>query len=208
MPDPANPPPSPGSAPDSRPGGTATRRRFLQGGLAAAPVLMTLTSRPVLAGPVQTPSAFCSGNESTPGRGLTSTGKSPKYWSNPQNFGAWRPPYRPGRSARGNAYGNTERSEAVEDANNPPTLFDSVFKPHYRGLTLVDVMEHSGGTTDEVARQCVAVVLNIAAGWTPVITVNTVKGIWSEYLTKGYFEPTAGIHWDGGQILEYFRSMT
>jgi len=63
---PTKPDPAPGVAPDT----DAHRRRLLQGGLAAAPVLMTLFSRPVLGQPVpcQTQSAFLSGNASSPGQ--------------------------------------------------------------------------------------------------------------------------------------------
>src|SRR5450631_33662 len=97
MPDPIKPSTSPDSGSLSGTVPKVTRRRLLQGGLAAAPVLMTLASRPVLAGgPVQLPSAFTSGNTSTPIRGLTSSGQSPAYWKESQNFGAWRPPYNPG----------------------------------------------------------------------------------------------------------------
>ena len=39
-----------------------------------------------------------------------------------------------------------------------------------------------------------------------MITVHTVKEIWSEYISKGYYEPNAGIHWDGVKIVQYFQS--
>jgi len=61
---PTKPDPAPGVAPDT----DASRRRLLQGGLAAAPVLMTLFSRPVLGQTLcRTESAFISGSESSPG---------------------------------------------------------------------------------------------------------------------------------------------
>jgi hypothetical protein len=206
MPDPDNPRSSPDSAPVSSPEPKATRRRLLQGGLAAAPVLMTLVSRPVLAQQV-TPSAFCSGNTSTPVRGLTGSGQSPAYWKQPQNFGAWQPPYYPGKGAGAQPLlGGLSTTGGA--GGYQPTLFDSVFTPHYRGKTLLDVLELGGGPPNDVAHYAVAVLLNIAAGWTPVITVKTVKDIWSEYVTKGYFEPTAGIHWDDAQIVQYFKSIT
>jgi hypothetical protein len=207
MPDPIKPATSPDSASVSGKALKVTRRRLLQGGLAAAPVLMTLASRPVLAGPVQTPSAFTSGNTSTPIRGLTSSGQSPSYWKESQNFSAWRPPYYPG-TGTSPLQQKTSLSSVGESGATQATLFDSVFAPHYRGKTLLDVLQLGGGPPDDVAGHAVAVVLNIAAGWTPVITVKIVKQIWSEYITKGYFEPTAGVHWDAAQIVEYFKSTT
>src|ERR1700680_4906585 len=87
MPDPTNPPLSPDSAPVSGPGPKSTRRRFLQGGLAAAPVLMTLVSRPVLAQHCTTPSGYVSLNASTAGRGVACTGYQPEHWlSNPDQW--------------------------------------------------------------------------------------------------------------------------
>ncbi len=57
-----------------------------------------------------------------------------------------------------------------------------------------------------MARHVVAALLNAAAGLSPVLTVATVKGIWSEYITKGYFEPTAGVQWGDAQIVSYLVS--
>src|SRR6266567_4408022 len=64
----------------------AGRRRLLQGGLAAGPVLMTLVSRPVLAQQTcTTPSGFVSANASTAGRGVTCSGQNAAYWADYQN---------------------------------------------------------------------------------------------------------------------------
>ena len=63
-----------------------SRRRFIKGALAAAPVLMTVTSRPVW-GNVCAPSGVASGNLSTPG-GVTvecPQGLSPDYYATGSN---------------------------------------------------------------------------------------------------------------------------
>ena len=171
-----------------------SRRRLLQGGLAAAPVLMTLVSRPVLGQQVQTPSAFCSGNTSGALVSATNFGRPVGFWKQPHNFSAWPAPYHP--------------TTVNGPGGHKATLFDAVFTPHYSDKTLLDVLGTGGGPTDQVARQTIAALLNIAAGWTPVITPAIVKGIWNEYITKGYFEPTAGVHWDHGQIATYLTSLT
>src|SRR2546429_8495148 len=76
------PEPSPRSspAPTSSTERVVDRRRFLHGGLATGPVLMTLVSRPVL-GAVQcvTPSAFVSANASVAGVGVVCEGHTPDY---------------------------------------------------------------------------------------------------------------------------------
>jgi hypothetical protein len=58
-----------------------------------------------------------------------------------------------------------------------------------------------------LARNIVASLLNAHAGYTPGVTVDTVKGIWHEYVAKGYFEPTAGVQWGLQDILTYLASI-
>jgi len=154
---------------------------------------MTLVSRPVLADVCRSPSGFVSGNASVAaGGGLACTGRTPGYWKQPQHFSSWTPPYCP----------TTVEGSSARKA----TLFDACFTPHYSGQTLLDVLEMGGGPPNDVARHCVAAFLNAAAGWTPVLTVTAVKDIWNEYITLGYFEPTAGVHWDDSQIVNYLLS--
>lgn len=59
---------------------------------------------------------------------------------------------------------------------------------------------------DHVARHIVAALLNAQAGLTPAVSVRTVKGIWNEYHSNGYFEPTAGVRWLSDDILTYLAS--
>src|SRR5438046_7128669 len=79
MPDPTKPPSFPESAPVSGHELSTTRRRLLRGGLAAAPVMMTLVSRPVLAQTCTTPSGYVSANASRPG-GSSCSGYGPRHW--------------------------------------------------------------------------------------------------------------------------------
>jgi len=59
---------------------------------------------------------------------------------------------------------------------------------------------------DRLARDVVASVLNAQAGFTPNVSVRTIRGIWREYSTKGYFEPTAGVQWGLQDIQTYIAS--
>ncbi len=182
MPDPTNPPPSPEPASPSGSDPKVTRRRLLQGGLAAAPVLMTLVSRPVLAQQCTTPSGFVSINASTAGRGVACLGRTHGYWKTHTNPGEWPSPYLPTDS------------------------FDSVFAHdlnHYPG-TLLDVLGLQGGAPyDDVARNIVATLLNVKAGFVPVLTVTVVKDMWSEYLTTQSFSPSSGAHWNHDELMDY-----
>jgi hypothetical protein len=193
MPDPTDTPSStePPSSAIGEP--RASRRRLLQGGLAAAPVLMTLVSRPVLAqSTCTTPSGYVSANASTAGRGVACLGRTPGYWKQSQHFDDWRPPYYP--------------TNVPGPGGHKATLFDSVFAPHYPKKTLLDVLDPQvvgGGPPNDVARHIVAAMLNVAAGWAPVLTVPVVKAMWSEYLNTGTFSPSSGASWNHGELMDY-----
>jgi len=177
---------APLDAPDALP----ARRRLLRGGLAAGPVLMTLVSRPVLGGggPVgglcTTPSAFCSANASTAGRGVACEGRTHGYWKN-CDASKWPSPYKP----------TTSFNSAFNTPQGP-----------YNGKSLLDVLNLGGGSPNNVARDCVAALLNVQSGWVHVLTVPAIKDIWSEFITKGYYSPSAGVHWYADDIITYLSS--
>jgi hypothetical protein len=172
------------------------RRRLLQGGLGAAPVMMTLVSRPVMAQQCITPSAFCSGNTSNTGPGVICTGHTPEHWISiggseshwPRGF----PPHRPFNSF----FHSPPYPPFGPPQSTPPK-------------SLLDVLNlHANPPVDDVARLIVAALLNAAAGLTPVLTTQLVKQIWEEYFTTGfgYFSPTAGARWYHDDIIIYLRS--
>ena len=199
--------------PDQEAGHQRIRRAFLKGGLGAAPVLLTLVSRPVLGGQWRvvgggggggggkcfTPSGFVSMPTSQHGQTYYCSGRTPGYWKQSQHFGSWVPPYYPITKSWPN------KQEA--------TKFNDVFSPspYPPDTTLLQVLELMGGPPNDVARHIVAALLNAAAGWTPVLTIAAIKGIWTEYMntgggTIGYFEPTAGVKWYHDDIVNYLLS--
>ena len=194
------------------------RRRLLRGGLLAAPILMTLTSRPVLGGQWKTvgggggkwgggggkcftPSGFVSMPTSQHGKPSYCSGRTPGYWKQSQHFGSWVAPYYPTTVSWPGGHKATKFTEVFYGANSP-------YPP---ATTLLEVLGMQGGPPNDVARHIVAAVLNCAAGWTPVLTVPVLRGIWSEYIntgggTVGYFEPTAGVKWYHDDIVNYLLS--
>jgi len=48
---------------------------------------------------------------------------------------------------------------------------------------------------DPMGQQFVAALLNAALGLTPPLTETKAIDICVEYETRGFFEPTAGVHW-------------
>src|SRR5512135_285927 len=202
----------PVAAPPVRDG---TRRRLLRGGLGAAPVLLTLVSRPVLGGQWRvvggggggnwgggkctTPSGFVSMPTSHPGQTYYCSGRTPGYWKQPQHYSSWVPPYYPTTTSWPNKHNATKFTDVFSPSPYPPDT------------TFLQVLELQGGPPDDVARHVVAAVLNAAAGWTPVLTIPAIQGIWNEYMTTGggtigYFEPTAGVKWYHDDIVNYLLS--
>lgn len=170
----------------------AGRRRLLRGGLASAPVLLSLTSRPVTAANCTNASAHASANVSRQDRVYSCSGRGPDYWRLPQNAQRW--------PARFSATGNTNSNNQFTPTNSQATLFDNVFGASggYPGLTFLQVLSLNATMgRDGLARHCVAAVLNANAGLTPsdVLSEVTVKNIWASFVSRGYYEPTAGIKW-------------
>jgi len=172
------------------------RRRWLRAGASAAPILMTVASRPVLATTVppgfcQSPSGFVSGNASQT-TGSTCGGRTPGYW---KNTDSWPEPYAPGNS------------------------FCTTFDPTtcvYPGKTLLDVLNLGGGdgTGNDVARHIVAALLNASTTppLVPVLNADAVKEIWAQYMAtgggaSGFYSPDSGItKWYAAQIVTYLTS--
>jgi len=80
------------------------------------------------------------------------------------------------------------------------TTFDSVFGKQggYDRKTLVEILAlNSSIGRDGLASHLAASYLNVLKGYIPpsVLDVRTVKNIWTSFIARGYYEPTAGIRW-------------
>jgi hypothetical protein len=191
------------SDPPGEQGPGTRRRRLLQGGLAATP-LLTLVSRPVLgAARCVSASGFHSMPASRHGPEQVCSGRSPDYWKQPLHFAEWPPPYVPGTGQDENG-----AIKPAALAESSPTRFNAVFSPSpfEEWMTLLDVLEAGGGPPLDVARHIVAALLNAASGFTPVLEVPAVLTMWEEYASMGYFEPTAGVRWYNEEIVDYLLS--
>jgi hypothetical protein len=172
------------------------RRRLLQGGLGASPLLMTLVSRPVL-GQTQcfSPSAYSSLRTSQHGPAGTCAGRGPEYWAGSGSFDNWKHPYYP-----------IERT-GPNGRPWPPTLFSKVFSPVPAYIaadaTLLDVLNMPAGLPIDVARYLIATVLNIQIGWVTATTVDAIRIMFREFVTNGYYAPAAGIKWYAPEILSW-----
>jgi hypothetical protein len=189
-PKPSLPPPPPDS--DLSTG----RRRLLQGGLGAAPVLMTLVSRPVLAqgrtALCTSPSGFVSLNASNAGRNVSCLGRSPTFW------------------AGGSQSRNMWPFPSQNMTPQPNTPFNTVFASYqpYADKSLLDVVKFPAGSAapDSVARDIVASYLNALANLTPPLSPVVVKDIWAEFILTGFFSPSSGGHWNAAEIIDYLST--
>jgi hypothetical protein len=186
------------SGPAPNPG----RRRLMQGGLGSAPLLMTLVSRPVL-GQQQcfSPSGFVSMPTSQHGNPIICRGRTPGYWKQTQHFNAWPCPYRP--VARKTAPCPGAATPFFKNGGN-----GGVFTPAgpYASMTFLDVLNQGSGPPHNVGRHIVAALLNAKAGLSTVVSIPVILGIWTQFATMGFYEPTAGVQWDHNQITAWLES--
>lgn len=182
---------------------SAGRRRLLQAGISAAPVVMTIVSRPVLANndvPQQcfSPSGFTSLNQSGQGGGGTCSGRTPGFWKQSQHFGWWPAGYYP-----------------VAVPGHPATTFCAVFPSCsvYSGKTLLEVLSTGGGPPNDVGRHIVAALLNTLTGLVPpiVLSVPMILEIWRQYIdtgggTTGHYSTSSGGSWYHTQIVAYLQT--
>jgi len=162
------------------------RRRLLKGGLAAAPVALTVTSRPVLGAiECQGPTGFQSANVSrlvgAPGGLSCGTRKLPADWV--ATGVTWPAGY----------------TRAM--------LFGSAFPQTtlYAALTLEQVLAGpSTGTANDklIAQLVVAALLNSAS--TTVPSVQQVRDLWTGYLGNN-FRPGSEAVWPPSKIIKYLQ---
>jgi len=166
--------------------GSAGRRRLLQAGISAAPVVMTVLSRPVLAqaGNCQSPSGFVSGNASNPGMNMC-YGKAPTYWVTQTPWPAGLPDL------------------------NPPSGHVKVYyvfggTDHHTTLRAV----LGGGNADPKAL-IAAAYLNIrnSPPLIPpaVLGLPQVQHMWTEFAATYGYTPSTGAHWSPAELVDYLQ---
>jgi hypothetical protein len=161
---------APGQTPPAGP--DVGRRRLLQGGAAIAPAVLTLVSTPVRATYYTTPaSSFASINTSRPSK--------PIWWKN---------------------CAMTSWPASCKDGAGNPKKFKECFADHatYGNKTLLECVQLAYDTgTDGLVKHLCAAYLNASSGKTPhtICSTITARNMWASYVSKGYYEPTAGIRW-------------
>lgn len=173
------------------------RRRLFRGG-AAAPVLLTLVSRPVLAVTCFSPSETLSGT-------LSHKADNPPV-CNGRSPGVWR------ELAEGNAQAK------LEWPIDPGTKWDTYFvgipayydysKGRYR--TLLEIMQLAGnGDPYKLGFHFIGALLNILTGRVDnrAMTVEGLQRMWSKYVEFGEYVPFPGATgWGSQAIKDYLKN--
>lgn len=171
-----------------------TRRRFIRGAGLAVPVIMTVQSPSALATWRQcfAPSAAASIallHSRLDREKLTCAGRSPGFWKNAAKLGH-----------PNHGFWVTAGGEGV--------LFASVFGSGFDGKTLKQVLNTIGNANSAaLGRHLAASYLNLKiAGWIPptVFTQSDLVEMWNG--RTGSYEPTAGVTWGAGQIVDYLKT--
>ncbi len=193
-------------------------RRKLTGAALGVSAIFTLASRPVLAAnQCMTPSGAVSGNLSQHGTPTTCTGRTPGFWKT--HPAEWPSPYLPGSCSAGNACNLVQNwsggtlfhplfsgTQFLADIDgNPSTPKTS--------LSMMQVIMMNDGSNpwgladpDNLGSHIAAALLNARAGLTPVLSETDVISMWNEWVSKGYFEPTANVKWNSAQIVTYLKT--
>jgi len=159
-----------------------SRRRFTASGLAASGVLLTLASRSVMANTAQTPSGFASGNNSVHCQQSITQGRSPGYWKNYPKM--WPIP-------------STMKFSSV---------FACSSKSVYHSFSMMDLLTPQAVDQNNLGMHLVAALLNARMGWTPFLTEERIRSMFSEWQNTGHFSPTVNVYWDSAQIVTYLKS--
>ena len=188
--------------PTSKQAALLARRRLLQGGLGAAPVLLASAPRSVMAGGNCVPaSSFASINASRPDLLHNCSGQKPDYWKQTWVQSQWPSPC----AATGSLA--TKFGAACGSSDS-----------FYADKTMLQVLQSSDADTTRggLARYLCAAVLNANSGKTDstVLGLSTIRNVWAEYVARGYYEPTAGIKWylnssvpsGSGGIMQWLKS--
>jgi len=62
------------------------------------------------------------------------------------------------------------------------------------------------GSLDELGKHCVKALLNCKANLTPYCTETTVKAIFNDCRSKGFWKPTSTVTWTVSQCIDYLKS--
>jgi hypothetical protein len=176
------------------------RRQLLRGGLAAAPVLLTVTSRPVM------------GQACSMSIGMSISMKTSLTHECPPALGLAPQQWKAKATQWPSPYCGAVNHQASYLSYQQPTLFHcpttGLGGSVYGDRTMLEVIDfqEGGHGIQSMGRYIVAALLNARAGLTPVLPESTVRDVWNNLINLGYYEPTPGVKWGPSEIIAYIKT--
>jgi hypothetical protein len=174
---------------------SSSRRRFIAG-VASGSILMTVASRPALAGGGKgdkggwcTPSAWVSGNLSQTNSMRNCGGRSPGYWKS--NFNRWPSTVKPGScKTKGNGNCTDYKGDGTpfHKSNGGPFAGD-----FFGSLTMMQVLWLTGNKDPyQLGSHIIAAYLNAVTIPNYGMTPSMVVDMWDQLTIHGFYQPTPG----------------
>jgi hypothetical protein len=179
------------------------RRSLIKGGLGAAPVIMTLSSRSAFAWHCKSPSGFVSGNKSHPTVADEGT-LSPFSWT---NMSSWPAPFNKSNGKWPAFYGGTfDGHQFVAGTIN----YQAAGKPT---VTIHDVMASGAaagprGGNLALGAYILAALLNLKKGTVPSVclTEDMLFKMFNDCASRGYYLPmptNPTVRWSAQSVIDY-----
>jgi hypothetical protein len=169
----------------------ASRRRFTRAGAGAAGVLLTLHSQPGMACTYCGISASAAvsavgqnkaiGTLSHHGPAPVCNGIAPAEWCN----ATW-----PAGCSKTDLFGDH---------------FSCNYGTDYAKVTCSSVMTGASCDPSHMAQYMLAAYLNVLSGRVNFVNIETLRSVWNEWVSKGYYAPMAGQQWYANDIVGYLR---
>lgn len=174
-----------------------SRRGFAKLGTGAAGIILTLTSQPGMADVVcaSASQSLSKWTSHHPNTALQCSGLSPNGWAlNPTTA-----------SLKNNG---TPPWPALQDRQT--LLFSSIFpsgvREGYSTILMDTILTPQDFDKYNIGRHFAATYLNVISNRINFLTVAGVQAMWQEWFTSGVYHPTAGVTWDGEQVVTYLKS--
>jgi hypothetical protein len=180
-----------------------SRRRLIKGGLGAAPVILTLTSRSAFAWHCKSPSGFVSGNASHNPTADDGT-LSPQSWL---STSSWPAPFAKSGSTWPGFYTQTF------DGNKFASGIINYQLNLKQTVTVHDVMQlgvNYGSGPNALGAYILAALLNLKKGKVPADCLTEAKlfKMFNDCASKGYYLPMSNaptVQWSPQQVINYLR---
>jgi len=163
------------------------RRRFTKAGLAVSGVLMTLSSRSLLACEAVSPSGFVSANQSRHGSHHESRGRRPYYWSADCSWPISK---------------DVRFRDVFHQCPTHSPYYKATCHDVVCGKVTIDTEVNCG-----VGQYLVAGYLNACRGWTEeFLNKSDCVNLGNEWLQTGEYRPHTHVIWHSRQIANYFEN--